>query len=134
MARRRTPPPCPWRASRRRNPLARCGATARRSSWDAGVARCACCRRRSWRLETKHSTIVWVMGALYNRVGYGRALYIKCLQQSVWVSRLQGYCQEFTGSLPVNATSSADPICSRGRAGLIRPVITSQLSRLKRPK
>jgi uncharacterized membrane protein YcfT len=85
---------------------------------------------------------VWVMGALCNRVGYGRALYIKRLQQSVWVSRLQGYCQEFAGSLPVNATGSVNParllvfrsIYSRSRAGLIRPVITSQLTRLERLK
>jgi hypothetical protein len=42
----------------------------------------------------------------------------------------------------VNATGSVNParllvfrsIYSRGRAGLIRPVITSQLSRLERPK
>ncbi len=42
----------------------------------------------------------------------------------------------------VNATGSVNPakllvfrsIYSRGRAGLTRPVITSQLSRLERPK
>ena len=54
----------------------------------AGCSGGAVRRRRFWRLETKHLRIVWVMGALCNRVGYGRALYIKCLRQSVWVSRL----------------------------------------------